>query len=88
MGIPSFFKLPRHKDFNYSPLYFDERKEELEKKKREASGISFSEKPIMIKGYFKERAKSNRKKALNKSNIRLITIILFLFLIIYYFFYK
>lgn len=88
MAIPSFFKLPKYKDFNYSPLYYDERKEELEKKKKEASGISFSEKPIMMKGIFRDRVKSNRKNALNKSNVRLITIIIFLFLILYYFFYK
>ena len=22
MGIPSFFKIPRHKQFNYEPLYY------------------------------------------------------------------
>lgn len=88
MGIPSFFKLPKHKEFNYSPLYYDERKEELEKKKKEASNISFSEKPITIKGFFKDRAKSNRKSAVNKSNIRLIILILIMFLVLYYIFYK
>lgn len=88
MAIPGFFKLPKHKDFNYTPLYYDERKEELEKLKNEAAGISFSEKPIMMKGFFRDRSKSNRKSALNKSNVRLVAIIIFLFLLLYYFFYK
>ncbi len=32
MGIPSFFKTPRHKQFNYEPLYYDERKEKLQER--------------------------------------------------------
>lgn len=31
MGL-FFFKTPQHRVFNYQPLYYDERKEELEKK--------------------------------------------------------
>lgn len=31
MGL-IFFKAPKHREFNYQPLYYDERKEELEKK--------------------------------------------------------
>ncbi|OFX44169.1 MAG: hypothetical protein A2046_08080 [Bacteroidetes bacterium GWA2_30_7] len=90
MGLPGFFKLPKHKSFNYSPRYYDERKEELEKLKNESaeSRINFSDKPIIMKGFFKENLKNNQKKALNKSNARLIIIILFLFFILYYFFYK
>jgi hypothetical protein len=51
MGLNlSFFKTPKHRVFNYQPLYYDERKEELqervaraeeaaEKEKREKMGL-------------------------------------------------
>jgi len=32
MGIPRFFKIPQHKQFNYEPLYYDERKEKLQER--------------------------------------------------------
>ena len=32
MGLPVFFKLQKHKRFNFVPRYYDERKEELKKK--------------------------------------------------------
>ena len=34
MGIPRFFKLPKHKQFNYQPLYYDPIKEAKEVRKK------------------------------------------------------
>ena len=34
MGVPRFFKVPKHNKFNYQPLYYDERKEEMKKRKK------------------------------------------------------
>ena len=33
-----FFKIPKHKKFNYRPRYWDPEKEEFEKRKRELDG--------------------------------------------------
>ena len=34
--IPSFFKTPKSKTFDYKPMYYDKRKEELERLKKES----------------------------------------------------
>jgi len=34
MGIPSFFRTPKPKPFNYIPRYYDEQKEDLEERIR------------------------------------------------------
>lgn len=35
MGIPSFFKVARHKQFSFSPRYYDERRERREELERQ-----------------------------------------------------
>ena len=66
--IPSFFKTPRIKAFNFKPRYYDERKEALEQLKKQGK---------RKKGKF-----FNRKKAgnLNRSK-RLVIILIALFLL-------
>ncbi|MDD4655705.1 MAG: hypothetical protein WCR61_08575 [Bacteroidales bacterium] len=45
MGLRlSFFKTPKHRVFNYQPLYYDERKEELEERIARAKEEAHSEK--------------------------------------------
>ena len=87
MAMINFFKSPRHRQFNYEPLYYNERKEQLDQrvKEIEAEMSRKKDKPYssllrrgMKKGYFSEL-----KRAKKKSNIRLIIILLFLVLISY-----
>jgi len=91
MGLPRFFRLSQHKRFNFVPRYYDERKEELEKR------VKIIEKEMCVgkdeiyvprirkgqmRGYFQ---KTRRVK--KQSNIRLIIIIIVLFIITYFLLY-
>ena len=87
MGIPRFFKLPKHKQFNYQPLYFDpvkEAREERKKKLGRESGIIDGDKYSgrisrgSMREYFKRDIKARRQ-----SNFRLVIIIMVLFFIAY-----
>ena len=91
MGLPVFFKLQKHKRFNFVPRYYDERKEELKKKvekinqeieKVENSNVSTY--VPNIKGQFRRYYRRSSSKSKQHSNIRLIIIIIVLFLIAYY----
>jgi hypothetical protein len=91
MGVPRFFKLPQHKRFEYSPLYYDERKEEIEKIKQkyntENSTTSGTEKNAYrpnIKGQMRNYYAKNTRASRKTSTIRLLVIILFLLSITYY----
>ena len=88
MGIPRFFKLPKHKQFNYQPLYYDPEKEarEARAKRIAASSGDNSEKkyiPNISRGSMREYYKREKKKVHKQSNIRLIFIIAILFIIAY-----
>lgn len=92
MGVPRMFKLPKHKKFEYSPLYYDERKEQLEKIKQKydynesEGGKESSEYRPNIKGQMRSHFNKNSGKSQKASNIRLIIIILGLLAITYYLF--
>lgn len=75
MKIPSFMKINQHTRFEFTPRYYDERKERLESIKAKYSGNSSEEEfQERIKGSFKQSAKTNTKKG-SKTNTRLIMII-------------
>lgn len=89
----SFFKLNRHKQFEYKPLYYNEAKEELKHRietiKRE-NGID-SEAAVNSKARMQQsiREKWNRKnykESVSRSNRRVIIIIAVLLLISYFLF--
>ncbi len=94
MGIPSLFKIPKHKNFSYRPIYFDPEKEEREERVRRIKsemGIKGEEdrayKPGIIRGQmrgqFREYTKTKRQ-----SNIRLIVILFVLFGLAYFLLYN
>ncbi len=92
-GIPRFFKIPQHKRFNYQPLYYDEEKEKREerlKRIRRELGKSDDEDHYVptitrgsMRGYFD---KTRRVK--KQSNVRLVLLILFLFFVSYFIFFR
>ena len=92
MGMPRLIKLPRHKQFSYEPIYYDERKEQLKERISKIEGEMGIKKEgevqrTMSKGsfsYFNDK----KRQAQKFSSIRLILIILFLFLITYFLLYK
>jgi len=93
MGIPRLFKLPKHKQFNYQPLYYDERKEQLEeriKRIENEMGVGESDgtyKRTLGKGSFTDHYQRKRKTQ-RYSTTRLIIIIIFLIFICYFLFYR
>lgn len=85
MGLPSFFKQQRNKTFNYTPRYYDERKERLEKlqSQREAKGDT-----DYFKGYrrksFREDWRTVKSMDRNRnSRLRFIIILILLFMFAY-----
>jgi len=88
-----FLHTPKNKRFNFQPRYYDEDREELEKRvqkiKREM-GVEDEdgEKPYVphikgqMRGYFKKNVEQKRK-----STIRLVVILVVLFAIVYWLLY-
>ncbi len=91
MGIPSFFKTPRHKQFNYEPLYYDERKEKLQERIKQIEqeyGVKKGEEYVrsLTKGSFSHYYERKRKTQ-KYSTTRLIIIMIFLLFVAYYLFF-
>ena len=70
--IPSFFKTPKSKTFDYKPMYYDKRKEELERLKKEGK----KQKGLFFSKNIKQNTKGKRTK-------NLLFIIIGLFLLAY-----
>ena len=84
--LPSFFSQNQHKRFDYSPRYYDERKERLEEMKKkyqdtDASG-KFSSQNMRLR-INSEWRQSSSKKGSRGTSLRLVVIIMALFLISY-----
>ena len=91
MGIPRFFKVQKHKQFNYQPIYYDEQKERLQERIKNIEqeyGIKNAEgnTRTMTKGAFSHYY-DRKKKVQRYSTTRLILIIIFLLFVCYYLFF-
>ncbi len=94
MGL--FFNLPKHRVFNYQPVFYDPKKEDLDariaKAEREKAEAEGKEKEPYVPGeYIKRNFRSNYekgKKVSGKENvnriIRIIGILLVLVLLFYF----
>lgn len=88
----SFFKLHKPLVYKYKPIYYDPKKESQKSREQSAPNSEKTSddgtyKPSLKRGSFREMADKNRnsKHVQNrKSNVRLIIILLFLFLIAYF----
>lgn len=86
-----FFYLPKGRKFNYQPRYYDERKEELERRKRridrelglEQNGKGKDVFVPQIKGQMRKYMKTAKKQR-KTSNIRMLIILAVLLLISYF----
>lgn len=99
MALAPFFKLFKNKSFNYTPRYYDERKEELEKRiaqiKKEMGVTEDSEKAkeiekaysVDIKGKMRSRFRPRRRAESRKSTIRLLLILAALMFLAWYLIY-
>lgn len=79
-----FFRTPKHRIFNYQPLYYDERKEALDEKienARKRNAGKYIPGDTVRGGFKKIKYNTKRSKGMN-SIIRYITIIAFAIFII------
>jgi len=94
MGLPRFIKLPGHKQFNYTPLYWDAEKEARDERIRQIKqemGIdvpSDLNRSTIKRGSFRQTRQKVRVKANRASNIRLFVILVVLFFLAYLIFYR
>ena len=94
MGIPRFIKLPGHKQFNYSPRYWDPEKEALDERIRQIKqemGVDVPSNPnrtTIKRGSFRQVRQKTKVKASRNSNIRLVVILAILFFLAYLLFYR
>jgi len=94
MGIPRFIKLSGHKEFNYTPRYWDPEKEAREKRIRQIKqemGIDVPTDPnrtTIRRGSFRTAGKKHKVKANRSSNIRLLVILAVLLFLAYLIFYR
>ncbi len=79
----NLFNTPKPKQFNYRPVFYDERKERLEKMKAEAEAAGKRPYTGLNKGFLSAQRK--RKPSLEKSSALRFFIILIVLLIILYF---
>ncbi len=92
MALPSFFKINKHKEFNFIPRYYDSQKENLDKRIKsieQEMGVKEGEayRPTIRKGQMTNYFNRKKGKAQKQSNIRLIIIVIVLFLISYVLFF-
>ena len=88
MALPSFFKIPKHRTFNFVPRYYNERKEKLEERIRSAEqelGIKREDEVYQpritrgsMRGYIHKSSVDKKK-----SSIRLFVILGILLLVVY-----
>jgi len=94
MGIPRFIKLPKHKQFNYAPMYWDQEKEARDKRIRQIKqemGVDVPSNPsrtTIKRGSFRQVRQKTKVKATRNSNIRLVVILAILFFLAYLLFFR
>lgn len=84
----TFFKTPRPKAFNYIPRYYDERKEEMEERRKRIEnelGLNEGEgyRPRITRGSMSRKI-AERRKSNRTSVIRLMVIVAILLILTYY----
>ncbi len=84
--LPSFFKQNQHKRFEYTPRYYDERKERIEEMRKkyddQNAGENYSSQKLRAK-LSSEWRKNSSGKGGRGVNFRLVVIVMALFLISY-----
>jgi len=87
----SFFKTAQPKEFTYRPLYYNERKEELEKIKRAVAAEQSSDPTERVKVQLERswRERRDRRQTRGSSPVRLLVYLAALAMLIYFmFFYR
>lgn len=78
-----FFNLPKHRTFNYQPVFYDERKEALEERRKKIAEEQAAEKAEpekyvpgkYIRGNFRRNMYENKKSSVNSDLARILRVI-------------
>ena len=94
MAIPRIFRLNRHRQFNYTPMFYNAEREERERRNlliaaelKQEQSEKYEFKSGIQRGSMRHYIKSNKRSTRN-SSIRLVIIISILFFIAYILLYK
>jgi len=83
MGFPRIFKTPENNKFDYKPVYYNERKEALDKKKKHYAQIKEKEESgehiTNIKGQFQSAGIKKTYSSQEKTSNLRIAVIIFVF---------
>jgi len=87
MALPSFFKLNKHKDFNYVPIFYDKEKDEFnERVKRIEQEMGIKKdmefRSSIKRGAMRDYIQRSRKQD-RYSSLRLVIIFIFLLALAY-----
>ncbi|MCF8278085.1 MAG: hypothetical protein K9J17_15230 [Flavobacteriales bacterium] len=94
-GIPSMFKTPRHRSFDYKPVIYDQQKERKEELKRlveeqQNGELSDERRRELLRGKLSKSWSSGggsvRKTQSSAQSMRLVLIVSFLFGLVWFFF--
>lgn len=85
----TFFKTPRHKHFNYKPVYWDKAKEEREIRTKTALEATDKDYAQALRERMESRwRRSSGTRDRKNSNLRLIVILGFIGLVLYFMFLR
>jgi hypothetical protein len=87
MALPSFFKLNKHKEFNYVPIFYDKEKEEFNERVKRIEQEMGIKKDVEFRSSIKRGAMRDYIKHSRKqdrySSLRLVIIFVFLLALVY-----
>ena len=82
-----FFHIPKPKQFDYKPLYYDKEKDEREQRKKELGISNSNDKTTLFRGDLQRRWKKDRAtQKRRQSKMRFLIYLIILFLTVYLFF--
>ncbi len=96
MGLPSLFKIPSHKVFDFKTRYYDEAKEEFEQRVERAKRDAGAGNPVNEKGEYVPAIRGQMRRYIDRdfvakqrksANFRVFIIAAILTMIAYYFFF-
>ncbi len=84
----TFFKIPRNRKYNYHPVYYDEKKEEREKRRKAALGENGDEYEKALRDRLQMRWKrTSGTRSRRAANQRLFVIFIVMFVLMYLIFF-
>ena len=81
MGFSGFIKLPKNRQFNYTPRYYDERKERLEEKSIENDSKKIIKEDKRMSDYYFAKTKYSKQHSIVRRVIIAITVVLLVIVI-------